>query len=152
MKCFKWLRNGVMIGIVAMVVWVNLFVVRLVIVHGPSMEDTLSDGQFVLMWQWNYRVQPGDIVVTDNHNPLAEHLIKRVVAVGGDTLQIDAGGYIWRNDRKSEALRYQGIEELQMTIPPGYVFLLGDNHAFSKDSRHIGCIPEAEVMGKVLFY
>lgn len=106
------------------------FVARLAIVQGPSMEPTLRDGDIVVVWQWGYRPSQGDIVITNSNNPFGVRLVKRVVAVGGETYTPETG--------------------LSTEVPDGSVFLVGDNRNHSRDSREAGAIPESEVMGKVV--
>jgi signal peptidase I len=100
----------------------------LAIVQGKSMEPTLSDGDIVLVSRWGYHPEYNDIVVTSKNNPLGVCLIKRVAFVG-------EGDY---------------TNGMNLYVPDGSVFLMGDNVDYSKDSREIGAVLESSLMGKVV--
>lgn len=119
--------------LILLVVGCNLFVARLAIVHGPSMEPTLQQYDFLVVWQWGYEPEKDDIVVTTANNSLKQNIIKRVIAVGGETVSYERDG-----------------ETVRVTVPDGQVFLRGDNRAQSTDSRELGCFTEEEICGKVV--
>lgn len=127
-------------------------------VQGSSMEPTLGSGDKIILSNFFYHPQRGDIVVSAQPNALAEKIIKRVVAVGGDTVNIDfAQGVVYVN---GEALEEPYVKSATthredfvgpLTIPKGKVFLLGDNRDNSTDSRSniIGLVDERYLVGKV---
>ena len=121
-------RFGFYIAVVLIVVWFNLFVVRLAIVHGSSMYPTLENRNFAFIWQFNYTPQNGDIIVLFSDTVFGVNVVKRVIATGGQYININ-GNYIY--------------------IYEGYVFLIGDNQNESRDSRHYGVISEESIMGRV---
>ena len=118
---------------ILLVLGCNLFVVRLAIVYGPSMEPTLKQYDFLVVWQLGYTPETGDIVVTTKDNQLKQNIIKRVVAVGGETVSFERNG-----------------ETVTVTVPAGQVFLQGDNLEHSTDSRDLGCFAMEDVCGKVV--
>lgn len=126
-EMIKWLL------LILLVLCCNLFVMRLAIVHGASMEPTLQQYDFLVVWQLGYTPEKDDIVVTTRENPLKQNIIKRVVAVGGETIS-----YEWNG------------ETVTVTVPEGQVFLQGDNSAHSTDSRALGCFEEDAICGKVV--
>jgi signal peptidase I len=122
-----------------------------------SMEPTLAIDDRVLVNKLSYRlheVNRGDIVVFERSagEPGAiRDLIKRVVAVGGDTIE-SRGDVLYVNDqpvkepyRKSASL---GGPVTRMTIAPDQVFVMGDNRTSSGDSRVFGPIPEDRIVGR----
>lgn len=135
----------------------NMFVVRLAVVHGPSMQPTLEDGEWVVVWQAGYVPQAGDIVVTDKNNPLGESLVKRVLATAGQRVEILPWHGMWVDgkwlDLPGLSLQNgQPEEAVDVLVPPDHLFLMGDNYAWSVDSREIGVVPVQSILGKVLFH
>lgn len=82
--------------------------------------------------------------------------IKRIIALGGDTLEItEQGNVVLNGEILQESYLKEGLETprngnyYSLTIPQGYVFVMGDNRTGSKDSRAFGVIPEDKIHGKV---
>ena len=130
----------------------NLFVARLSFVSGSSMLPTLKNRDCLLLWQLAYQPKPGDIVITDTENPLSSHLVKRVIAVSGQHVQLKGTQVFVDGERLDES--YLGSSctyaDLDLIVPENSVFLMGDNRGYSKDSREIGCLSRDHIMGKVL--
>jgi signal peptidase I len=134
-------------------------------VDGRSMLDTLVDGEVMIVDRTAYAFKTparGDIVLCyypDEYYESQEIAyatrVKRVVAVGGDTIEtID--GEVYVNGEKIDesylsAERIGGQYIARQTIPEGCVYVLGDNRAVSRDSRYttVGPIPLYRVVGKV---
>ncbi len=138
------------------------FVARLTVVEGTSMVQTLHEGEFMLVRSIAYKPERGDIVVVDDPTagPYAHPLIKRVIAVGGDTLDIDFQTWtVTVNGEVLDESAYRYLDpnafltaeyEFPITIKEGHVFVMGDNRHHSADSRIrvIGQIDERCVVGK----
>ena len=144
--------------VIALSVFALLFtcVFRDVGVDGDSMLPTLRDQDRLLMTAYDTTYTYGDIVVVDRYTD--EPLIKRVIATGGDTLEIDHKGVVTLNGRVLTESYIQGKTVLndftgKITIPRGYLFVMGDNRSSSKDSRmdEIGLISCKDVVGKAVF-
>ncbi|MFR8664721.1 MAG: signal peptidase I [Ruthenibacterium sp.] len=155
---FEW-YDAAVFGL-AVIVLCFMFVVRIVTVDGHSMEPTLLSGQRVAVQSAFYRPQYGDVVVVDSYSRYGDMLVKRVVGVGGDVIDIDfEAGVVYRNGQALDEPHVLGPTTLSydiqfpVTVPQGSVFLLGDNRNGSKDSRssEIGCIDERDLLGKVLW-
>ena len=140
---------------VLVVLFVVTFIARPSRIIGQSMEDTCHDGDFVILWEWNYDPQRGDIVVANSDNVLNENLIKRVIGVGGDHIEISGGVLKVNGEVQSEPyIKEQSWGEegwdVDIVVPEGEVFLMGDNRNHSTDSRVIGTIPTKDIIGKVV--
>ena len=138
----------------------NLFVVQVTEVRQRSMETTLEQDDRVLVSKVDYRFgQPraGDIVVFDPPLPGSTiPFVKRVIAVGGDTIDLRDGN-VFVNGRAVDIPQARGrtLPQLQTVafpflVPEGQVFVLGDNRELSSDSRSFGPVPVGNIIGKVV--
>lgn len=140
-------------------------------VDGPSMQPNFYTDDRVL-YNHLYTPKRGDIVIVDASDKLHEALIKRVIAVGGDLLDIRDDGNVYVNgEQVNEQIKTSPDDKLTkdyfisslttskdypsheypVTIPEGYVFVMGDNRINSMDSRSamVDWIPEEDIVGKV---
>lgn len=140
-------------------VFLNLFVVQVTEVRQRSMETTLEQADRVLVSKIDYRLAPpqrGDIVV---FNPTTETnipFVKRVVAVGGDIVEL-RDGELFVNGERSRYPEARGATMPQspqvpypFTVPAGEFFAMGDNREASSDSRSFGAQPDDRIIGKVI--
>ncbi len=142
-----------------------LFFVRTVNVNGASMEPTLYSGDRLLARSIFYEPQRGDIVVVDGYTSYGQPLVKRVIGLEGDEINIDLEtNEVYVNGEKlnepyissepiSEYVQSLYDVSFPLTVPEGKLFLMGDNRPNSKDSRHsdIGFIDERDILGEVIF-
>lgn len=132
------------------------FVVEPMRVRSDSMEPTLHAGSVVLIdkFTFNFR-QPhrGDVVVTSDPRT-GESIVKRVVAVAGDSVGIDNGVLMLNGKDVTESYidndNMEGFFFGPDVVPPGDVFLLGDNRDISVDSRTFGPVAVDHIDGKVV--
>ena len=126
------------------------------------MEPVLYNGQEILVNRFIYRLvapKSGDIVVfLPNGNENTHYYVKRVVAVGGDTVQIKNGqlyvnGLLYK-DVDYGKIEDAGIAENPVTLASNEFFTLGDNINNSEDSRsgNIGAVSRDNIIGKVWFH
>jgi signal peptidase I len=134
----------------------RLFVAEPVKVRSDSMEPTLRPGDQVLVTKAGSRAHTPhrhDIVVlTSPAN--GQLLIKRVAAVGGDTVGLEDGVLVVNGKSVHEgyvdARLMDGVYFGPIQVPRGMVFVLGDNRSNSIDSRKFGPVPDSRIKGRVL--
>jgi signal peptidase I len=137
----------------------NLFVVQVTEVRQRSMEQTLLQGDRVLVSKVDYRFrmpQRGDIVVFQPTTDSSIPYVKRVAAIAGDTVDVKDGS-LYVNGTKTEYPGAHGATTPQspavvfpLKIPADSFFALGDNRQASSDSRSFGPQPDDRIIGKVI--
>jgi signal peptidase I len=124
-----------------------------VVVEGPSMRPTLRSGEWIVVNRLTYRVgapQRGDVVVfLPPTNAQTDDLIKRVVGLPGETVEI-RGGAVWINGSPLEEAYKSGTTypDNRWQLGEDDLFVMGDNRPISLDSRSFGPIKVSEVVGK----
>ena len=155
LSLYDWVEAAVFSLIVITLIFT--FVFRIARVDGTSMENTLVNNDRILLTNQDYAPARGDIVVIDR--PGEVPLIKRVIAIAGDTVEIDENeNRVTVNGEVLSEPYIKGITvqrdfEGVQTVPDGCVFVMGDNRSVSHDSRSsdIGFIEEDRILGKGLF-
>ena len=158
--CYEWLEALISSLIVVVLLFTLLF--RIVNVSGPSMLPTLQSNDRVLLTSYFYQPKQGDVVVITHTGKLQEPIIKRVIALENQTVDIDfETGTVYVDGQALDESAYieNGITTqpsdytYPLTVPPGHLFVLGDNGAVSNDSRSsaVGMIDERYVLGKAEF-
>ena len=152
-----------MVFLLAGVLLVFLLLFRVVVVSGPSMNNTLMDGDYLLLLNNVFYFPPkqGDIIVaTKDSFENGEPIIKRVIATEGQWVDIDfTSGIVYVDDVPLEEPYVNTPTNLQegiqfpLQVAEGCVFVMGDNRNNSKDSRNpeIGLIDTREILGKAVF-
>ncbi len=118
----------------------QLFLVKPFVIPSGSMENTLRIGDRVLVNRQAYRFgspKQGDIIVFTSPQEPGIDLIKRVIAVGGDKIRVENGQVIVNDKPLAEPyIRKDRSNFQERTVPPGTVFVMGDNRPDSRDSRY----------------
>ena len=123
-----------------------------------SMETTIMTGDMVFSEKVTYytrSVEAGDIVTFIDPNDSSRTLIKRVVAVGGQTVELK-NGYVYVDGEKKDESYTNDLPSYPLTssitypytVPQDYVWVMGDNRTNSQDSRYFGAIPVSNITGK----
>lgn len=154
----RWLLELLVLVAVAVgAAWaITTFLVQPFIIPSTSMENTLLVGDRVLVSKFAYRFgEPryGDVVVFTSPEDGKTDLIKRVIAVAGQTVDVQDGRVIVDGKPLTEPYvnpdfqsHYDADEAVK--VPAGTVWVMGDNRANSKDSRYIGPIATSKIRGK----
>ena len=154
---YEWMQSLVSALLVCVLVFAFLF--RIIGIIGDSMNPTFHDGDSVVISNLFFEPKQGDVVVLRKLSFQEEPIIKRVIAVEGQTVDIDfEKGIVYVDD---QPLTEPYIAELtltpinfdgKITVPENCVFVMGDNRNNSTDSRSsmIGCVDTRYIMGKVL--
>ena len=141
----------------AAIMVITTFFFRHSVIDGRSMQNTLDDGDVVIISNFLYTPERGDIVVLDDRNASDEVLIKRVIAIEGDRISIKADGRVFLNgkllkeDYVYESNKYHIYKEQEWVLGEGEIFVLGDHRDISEDSEDFGPVKADSVLGKVLF-
>jgi signal peptidase I len=133
------------------------FIFRHSVVEGPSMETTLFGGEHLIISDLFYTPERGDIIVCEDYTTkLRKPIVKRVIALPGDRVEILITGDVYVNgELLEEDYVYEDEETLynhvDVIVPEGEIFVMGDHRNLSTDSREIGTVDMDSVLGKVLF-
>ena len=156
---YEWVQ-ALVYSVLAVVV-IFTFGIRLIGVEGHSMVPTLQEGDRLLvanpMFYNDFKY--GDIVVLTKESFLSEPIVKRVIAVGGQTVDIDfdsgsvyVDGTLLKEDYINELTFTTDGTEFPVTVPEGSVFVMGDNRNHSNDSRDVklGTVDTRHMIGKAV--
>lgn len=155
-----------MIAFVVGLSWVlHTYVYQAYGIPSGSMEETIMTGDMVFAEKVSYSFrdpQPGEIVTFDDPSIPSRTLIKRCIAVAGQTVDIDESGVLYIDGVAQDEPYTQGQPTYPLsnstvtfpyTVPEGYIWVMGDNRTNSQDSRYFGAIPVSSVTARgVLVY
>lgn len=154
------LLEAVTIAVILAVV-IRFFLFEPFVIPSASMEPTLVPGDRVMVNKLAYRLgepKPGDIIVFRYPLDPRTIYIKRLIAVGGQTVEL-RDGQLFVNGRKVQEAYLPhnpggGGDFGPVRVPPGTYFVMGDNRNNSQDSRVWGPVPRQNILGKaeVLFW
>ncbi len=149
---------AILLGAVVVAFVIKTFLFQAFYIPSVSMEPTLKVKDRVIVNKLSYDfhdIHRGDIVVFKSppgeENATVKDLIKRVIALPGETVEARDGHVLINGQTLNEPYLRDGVATAQMEphkVPPGHVWVMGDNRPNSKDSRYFGAIPEDLVVGR----
>ena len=165
---YTWQQNVALylhdlVYMLAIVMILLMLFFRIIIVDGPSMQNTLQNGDYMLLISnmFYHDYQYGDVVVVSKHTyDDGKPIVKRVIATEGQIVDIDfdqgivyVDGLPLEEPYISTLTKLREGAEFPQIVEEGCVFVLGDNRMNSRDSRYprIGQVDTREVLGKVAF-
>lgn len=151
------LRNTVffLVVVAAAAVLIVVLLLPFLQINGASMAQTLQNGDLVVAVN-NSRYKDGDVIAFNYNNSV---LVKRVIALPGEWVDIDGDGNVYVDDKLlDEPYVYEKDLgrcniDFPCQVPEGQIFVLGDHRTVSVDSRNtaVGCVKEDAVVGAVVF-
>ncbi len=147
---WDWAKAALVALIIVFGVYQFLF--QQFVVDGHSMDHTLANGERLIIDKIPYYFGPpkrGDIIVF--HAPDGQDWVKRVIGLPGDTVAV-ANGRLVLDGKVINEPYINGLMDTsfpQTKVPPGDLFVMGDNRNISEDSRIIGPIQISSVVGRV---
>ena len=141
---------------------ITTFLFKHSVVEGDSMNNTLQDGDHLIISDLFYTPERGDIIVFEDYSTsLKKAVVKRVIATPGDTVEVkinESGVYevYIKGEYLDEPYAYTNIDHTApgvgvWTVGEGEIFVMGDNRYNSTDSRDIGTVQIDSILGRVLF-
>lgn len=158
-EVYEWV--GSFLFVLVIVIFIFSFIFREVSVDGNSMMNTLNNGDRLIIRSVCYKPKDNDIVVIYAKN-LHKTIVKRVIAVGGQTVDID---YAAHRVYVDDVLRYepfikeptafmgvQPVMNMPAKVPANCAFVMGDNRNVSIDSRsgEVGMVSDSYILGKAV--
>ena len=153
-----WIRDLAFSVLLAVILIV--FIYQPVKVEGTSMMPALTDPERIFINKFTYRfgsgnIERGDLVVFWFPLDRTKSYIKRVIALPGDTVQIESGRVYVNGTQLDEPYVPNEYRDQQsrslLTVPPDNYFVLGDHRSSSNDSRSWGTVPRHYIYGKAVF-
>lgn len=162
-ELFYWLQT--LITAIVCIVLVFTFLGRITRVVGHSMDDTLAEGELLAVWSLGYTPRQGDVVVLNKTTADflgGDAIVKRVIALGGQTVDLDyENSAVYVDGQMLDEPYIKGamgrpssayMQQTHFEVPEGSVFVMGDNRNGSTDSRHewLGPVDEGYILGHAI--
>lgn len=148
----------------AIVIPIRYFLFQPFIVRGDSMVPSFNSGDYLIIDEISYRFndpERGDIIVFKYPKNPSQRFIKRIIGLPGETVEIKDGEIaIYDKNNQKQILdetiylpnaKATTYGNLQVVLTENEYFVLGDNRAYSSDSRNWGPVPKENIIGKVFF-
>ena len=144
-----------LITVAAIAVLVAVLFLPVLRIYGTSMSPALSEGNYVVSVKGS-SFETGDVVAFYYNNKI---LVKRVIALSGDWVDIDNNGNVYVNNQLIDEpyVSEKDFGDCNITlpyqVPESRIFVMGDHRSVSVDSRNtaVGCVAEEQIVGKIVF-
>lgn len=146
----------VLVLAVLLAMLLKVYVAEAYEIKGTSMQPGLCDQQRVMLLKLGYTIQRGDIVIFSARDGSQKDLIKRVIGLPGDDVEVTDEGVYVNGEKldepylKAELAHARFREHRRRRVPAGKYYVLGDNRRDSLDSRSFDAIDGASIKGKVV--
>jgi signal peptidase I len=151
---WSWIKDIAVAFVIVLLLYTYVF--QLSQIKGNSMYPTLKDGERVIVEKitgWAGEFDRGDIITLKYPRDIDKNYVKRIIAFENETIAI-RNGHVYINGRLLDEPYVKNIEPydnmLPVTVPEGYLFVMGDNRPASSDSRRWGFLPKGYAYGKVV--
>ena len=134
--------------VIIVVLLIKKFVVSPIKVNGNSMDNTLHNGDIMILNSIGYRfekIQRFDIVVVDEGE---EYIIKRVIALPGEEVEYKNNKLYINGKKVKDKYPSKETEDFKTIVPKDSYFVMGDNRSISLDSRILGSFKKNKILGK----
>lgn len=160
-----FLFDSLKILIVALIIVIPIrtFLFQPFIVKGSSMEPNYRSGDYLIIDELSYNFkdpQRGEVIVFEYPLDPVNKYIKRIIALPGETIQIENGKILINQTEEVDESLYLSSENIDkwsvnnnygpLTLKENEYFVLGDNRNYSSDSRRWGILPQENIIGRML--
>lgn len=140
------------------VIPIRMWVAQPFIVSGSSMVPTFENGQYLIVDELSYNFETpdrGDVIVFRYPKDPSKFYIKRIIGLPGDTVAINGSAVTIKNAEHPDGIeldetyvKNESMNTMNVTIPEGQYFVMGDNRSASSDSRIWGTVPRKNIIGR----
>lgn len=158
-RFWTFIENIIYIGCaIGLALIIQAFIARPFIVSGNSMDPNIKDGQYLIVDEISYKFenpQRGDVIVFKAPPEPTKYYIKRIIGLPGETVIIDGTKVTIKNASHPEGfvldenfITHPQSNHMEVKVPEGKYFVMGDNRAGSYDSRSWGELPKINIQGR----
>ena len=145
-----WLEAVIEVVLILLILFFLFWPVQ---VQGVSMEKTFFNNDRLILTRLINNFEKDDVIVISIQEEESFDIIKRVVAVAGDTVEIIDGSLFVNGKKESNTYSLGNTyykDDISVTIPKNHYFVLGDNREYSTDSRNFGTVEKEQIVGKII--
>ena len=158
---FLWEMAKIVIIATVIVAPIRYFLFQPFFVRGQSMDPNFENGDYLIVDEISYRFkepQRGEVIVFKSPQNLSQRLIKRIIGLPREVVEVKDGRVIVYNNEEQQVLNESDYipnlstgGDLRVVLGENEYFVLGDNRPFSYDSRRFGPLLKEKIIGRVIF-